>query len=279
MSYEFSNEEMTPEQRAAAEASRWEHPAALLETDSDKLAHDFAYDVYNAPDKRVKRMHGYDYDPELSKDNIAVYYNPELNKLFIAHRGSSSLYDWVVSDGQIATGTEGISSTDRFNTATRQIREAYEKYNALHNGVTVDMSGHSLGASAGQYAMSQLGQEPWMNSMTGFNGGASLASTTRAFLSKTQQERDVLERKMVNIRQTNDVVSGSRPPFGKMKTYQSTNNPSTAHSLDSFNLEGVRVHGRVEEVKRAARNAPQRFGSQLTGHQLKQIAASRVKQT
>ena len=269
---------MSPEERAAFER-QYTYQSDLLEDEADKIAYDFAYDVYEPSNKRQRVMHGYTYDPERSTHNFGVWYNPDLNRVHIAHRGSvSALYDWLGSDVQIATGTEGALSKDRFNTALQRVRDVHEHYNALKDGVVIDQSGHSLGSGVSQYIMGQIGTEPWMGKTIGFNGGASPASTARLFLSKTPEERAILEQKMTNVRQVNDLVSASRAPFGKNKTYYSTANPGTAHSMDSFNLSGTRVTGGgVELVKSGAKNPQARLFTQLSGAQLRQIAASRNK--
>jgi hypothetical protein len=269
---------MEPAERNA----HYKYDSRLLEDPNDREAFDFAYDVYHHPDvdgvQRAKTLHGYTYDEANSTKNFGVWYNPETNRLHISHRGSvETLADWLGSDVQILTGTEGALKSDRFNTALQRLRRVHAEYEALHHGVVVDQSGHSLGAGVGQYIMGKDGTLEWMGHAYGFNGGASPAPTPRLFLSKSPEERAILEQKMTNIRQTLDAVSGSRAPFGKMKTYHSTSNPALAHSMDSFALEGTRVEGSVEALKAAAKNPQTRLFATLTGSQLRQIARSKGK--
>jgi hypothetical protein len=268
---------MTPEERVAHRRT-YAHQSALLEDEADKIAFDFAYDVYAKPDARRKNLHGYVYNPTLSGDNIGVWYNPELKRVHVAHRGSVDLFaDWLGADVQILLGGEGVFSRDRFNRSLRKVREAHAYYAQQYGDVTVDQSGHSLGAGVGQYVMGKDGTQSWMGTTTTFNGGVSPASTARLFLSKSAEERAILNKKMVNIRQTNDPVSGARAPFGQTKNYYSTMRIGMAHSMDSFNLRGVRVTGSVETLKEAAKNPAARLFTQLSGAQLRRIAKRKNK--
>ena len=270
---------MEPAERNA----QYKYNSSLLEDANDREAFDFAWDVYHDPEvdgqQRAAMLHGYRYDAANSTKNFGVWYNPETNRLHIAHRGSVDTFaDWLGSDMQILSGTEGALSADRFNTSLQRLRRIHDEYEALHNGVVIDQSGHSLGAGVSQYIMGKVGTQDWMGRTTGFNGGASPASTARLFLSKSPEERAILERKMTNIRQVIDGVSAARAPFGKMKTYHSTSNPALAHSMESFGLEGTRVEGSVEALKAAAKNQETRLFATLTGAQLRQIARSKGKQ-
>ncbi len=47
----------------------------------------------------------YEYDTELSNIDTAVWHDKANKKTHVSNRGSTSAYDWGVSDMQIATGT------------------------------------------------------------------------------------------------------------------------------------------------------------------------------
>ena len=73
--------------------------------DNDKLAYDFSQQSYKKPGNRTN-VGDYEYDPSLSNADTAVWHNKTAKKTHVSNRGSTTAYDWLVSDAQIALGTE-----------------------------------------------------------------------------------------------------------------------------------------------------------------------------
>ena len=119
--------------------------------DNDKLAYDFSQQSYKTPDKRTN-VGDYEYDASLSNADTAVWHNKTAKKTHVSNRGSTTAYDWLVSDAQIATGTEDRGS--RFKRAVDTTKRAHEKY-----GYNVSTSGHSLGGKTSAYTTEMLGNE------------------------------------------------------------------------------------------------------------------------
>ena len=71
----------------------------------DKLAYNFSQQSYKKANERTN-IGDYEYDPSLSNVDTAVWHNKKNKKTHVSNRGSTSAYDWLVSDEQIATGTE-----------------------------------------------------------------------------------------------------------------------------------------------------------------------------
>ena len=132
----------------------------------DQLAYEMSQQSYVAPDKRKKYIQNYVYDPELSNTDTAVYHNHATKKTHVSNRGSTSAYDWGVSDVQIALGAEKYGS--RFKRVVEQTEKAHEKH-----GYNVSTSGHSLGGRASSYTTEKLGDRDWYEGGTGLNPGVS----------------------------------------------------------------------------------------------------------
>ena len=104
----------------------------------DRLAFQFSQQSYKKANERGN-VGDYEYDPSLSNVDTAVWHSKKDKKTHVSIRGSTSAYDWLVSDAQIATGTEDRGS--RFKRAVETTKQAHDKY-----GYNVSTSGHSLGA-------------------------------------------------------------------------------------------------------------------------------------
>ena len=230
--------------------------AAILDVE-DKDPFHISAEAYIKPDDRMKQMGDWVYDRALSDTETAVYVNKVDKHVMVANRGSKTAYDWLVSDAQIATGTEGRlpSGFDRFNKAVDDMQRVADVY--AKQGYTIDSTGHSLGGGASIYVTKKLGNQPWFGHTWTFNGAATPLSNAAYFLDGAGE---TLGSKVTNIRQITDAVSFSRQPFGTMKTYAGTFNPVEAHSMGSFGagekvtapLEWLQEHPKVADELIAA---------------------------
>ena len=118
-------------------------------SETDRLQWQFANESYE-PELERRDIGQYVYDKELSDKETAVWHNHTDKRTHVANRGSTTAYDWAVSDLQIGLGIEGMGS--RFKKAERETKEAHDKY-----GYTTDVSGHSLGGSITTHLTQRLG--------------------------------------------------------------------------------------------------------------------------
>ena len=170
---------------------------------NDKLAFQFSKQSYKKANERGN-VGDYEYDPSLSNTDTAVWHNKKDRKTHVSNRGSTSAYDWLVSDAQIATGTEDRGS--RFRRAVETTKQAHDKY-----GYNVSTSGHSLGGKTSAYTTEKLGNEQWYESGTSFNQGNSSFGRD-AIWSKQRREcrgknPPAYCSKQTNIKERGDYVS------------------------------------------------------------------------
>ena len=185
---------------------------------TDKEAYLFSKQAYKKADER-ENVGDYVYDRDLSNVDTAVYHNANTNQTHVSNRGSTSAYDWGVSDTQIALGLEGYGS--RFNRAVDTTKQAHDKY-----GGKVRTSGHSLGGQVSNYTAQQLADNEWYEGSTGLNAGVSTLGKGNYFSS------------------TRSACRGKNPPAYCSKTtnlYESgdpVSNRNTACDLMTFGLGG-----------------------------------------
>ena len=171
---------------------------------NDKLAFQFSKQSYKKANERGN-VGDYEYDPSLSNTDTAVWHNKKDRKTHVSNRGSTSAYDWLVSDAQIATGMEDRGA--RFQKAVKRTQQAHDKH-----GYDVSTSGHSLGGKASAYVTEKLGDQDWYEHGTGFNQGNSslgrdglLSKQRRACRRKTGRPKYC--DKQTNVKEKGDYVS------------------------------------------------------------------------
>ena len=148
----------------------------------DKIYLTLSEEAYKAKDKRAPQVDEYLYDPALSTDRTAVYFNPSTtspqgNRLIIAHRGTQANLSDVKQDVQLAVQLRPSGRLDR---AMLTVQEALAKY----PGYTLSQTGHSLGG----YVASKLARElPLENSkVVAFNVGSSPADLVEGVKNKAK---------------------------------------------------------------------------------------------
>lgn len=160
-------------------ASRIENKGDSSLDKEDRDAYNFSQQAYQSSDKRTN-IGSWQYDKALSNHNTAVWHDRDKKRTHVSNRGSTSAYDWLVSDAQIATGMEGRGA--RFNKAIDITKKAHEKH-----GYSVSTSGHSLGGQLSAYTTEKLGDQSWYLGGTGFNPGNSSVGRASMF-SKQRRE-------------------------------------------------------------------------------------------
>ena len=90
---------------------------------------------------------GYNYDPQLSNSNTAIYYNNE--NVIIGFRGTVNIDD-LITDVSVIKGTADNARFQQAIEIYKKVRGKYEKQNIL-------ATGHSLGGSLALYLNSLYG--------------------------------------------------------------------------------------------------------------------------
>ena len=229
--------------------------------DEDRDAYQFSQQSYKKAGER-ENVGDFEYDPTLSDVNTAVWHDHKNKKTHVSNRGSTSAYDWLVSDAQIATGMEDHGS--RFQKAVSVTNKAHDKY-----GYQVKTSGHSLGAQASSYVTEKLGDQDWYEGGTGFNKGTSSVGRDGYFSKQRRACRRKKNRpaycdKQTNIKEKGDYVSqrnigcsimtfglGGKlctkgDAFGKTKTYDHRKNRRWTNALSESLFPSIKVFGNAK---------------------------------
>jgi hypothetical protein len=120
---------------------------------------------------------GYNYDSMLSNHNQQVYYNPNENKLLYNVAGTHNLKD-VGTDLYLGLGK--LKDTNRYKEAKKTLG------NAKNNAQTV-ISGHSLGASIGNY-IGDKNDKKYL-----YNAGYTIGQKTRSNKGNTTNLRTLTD--------------------------------------------------------------------------------------
>ena len=153
----------------------------------------------------------YNYVPELSDSEIAVYYETDGRKIFVGNRGSSTLEDWVDTDITLAFGKLKDGSARWTRTLQKILNIA--TYNFKNDNNLLIFTGDSLGGSlAYEQAVyvHQNNSQFYMDSYAiTFNAGQGLPSSSQffAFLKTNLFNDDWYETHLLNFTVTGDVLS------------------------------------------------------------------------
>ncbi len=100
---------------------------------------DIAQEAYDPVNQRDQEIDGYDYKPELSTEDVAVYEDPETKKAIVGFRGTSKGKD-LRPDVGIALNR--FKSTNRYKSDKEELDKLIERYGKDN----IRLTGHSLGA-------------------------------------------------------------------------------------------------------------------------------------
>lgn len=224
----------------------------------------FSSESYIKPDDRGD-VGQYEYDRALSDDNTAVWHNHTARLTHVSHRGSTTAYDWGVSDAQVGLGLESHGA--RFKKSVKKTNDAHEQH-----GYDVTSSGHSLGGSVTSHVTEQLGNNAWYRGGTTFNSGVSQLGQG----SSLSSHRRVCNRtdapaycsKITHLKERGDLVSNrniacdtatfgmapefctKRDPFGNTRVYDHTGPKPRHHRYipGSFIYDRTNTHSLLNFV-------------------------------
>ena len=171
----------------------------------ETLNWNFANQSYKGVDER-SNIGEWEYDGDSSNIDTGIWHNHKTRQSHVSNRGSTSAYDWGVSDSQIALGLEDHG--DRFKNAVNAANKAHYKH-----GYKVSTSGHSLGGNISNYQTERLGDNDWYESGVGFNSGVSSVGKDgyfgkrRVVCRKSNSSRPSHCDKALNVKEQGDLVS------------------------------------------------------------------------
>lgn len=153
--------------------------------------------------------YGWKLDPELSRMDTKVFYDPQTKQAQILHRGSKRIVeDWVKTNIPLALGRK---DTERFKYAKDITQRAKEKYGDVYGW------GHSLGGG--------LALETSKNA-TAVNPAISPVDIGKTFM----ESQSIVKKSLDPVSVLSNLTFG-----GKRETQQSkTLNPLYEHSVESF---------------------------------------------
>lgn len=104
----------------------------------DRIYRDATSQTYKQKD-RQDRLGQFQYEPQYSDSELAVYNKPESHEIIIAIRGSVTAEDWAVSDVKLAMGK--LKETARYKRNLREVERIIQQ----NPNSQVVLTGHSLG--------------------------------------------------------------------------------------------------------------------------------------
>jgi len=201
-------------------------PTSLFQKlDEDgKLSAIFSKQSYLNTGERLKNYEGYNYDTDLSGKKTAIYYNPQLKRTFISHRGTKidDIED-LESDKEILLGRFNMDS-DRMKLAIDKTNKVISKY-----GNNITHSAHSLGGRVSN----NLAKEFNHKAIT-FNLGSGFGDINPNDECLKDNPPSYCNN-IINYRTKNDLLSKLNENNPNTITYDNNNTSLlTAHSLENF---------------------------------------------
>ena len=159
----------------------------------------------------LNKEYGWQLDPELSRMDTKVFFDPQTNQAQILHRGSKRVVDdWLKTNLPLAFGSK---DTERFKYAKDISQKAQEKYGNVHQW------GHSLG---GGLALANESK----NGVTAVNPAIALPDIGKRYMESTE----IVKKSLDPVSILSDLTFG-----GKRTTQASQSiNPIAEHSYEAF---------------------------------------------
>lgn len=183
------------------------------------LAAEISSETYNSPNQRKQKIGNYEYYPELSDAENAVYVGS--STVFVGARGSSTAKDWLVSDVAIAGGTEASSAR------TKSYIEKIKKVKSAFPSKQILLTGHSLGGNLAKEGSKQLGYKSYT-----FNQGCGSGCIMDNEVCG-KNPRPSWCSKIVNHKISGDVIS-RLAEMGRTHVYNKKPGTALSHSMKNF---------------------------------------------
>lgn len=189
--------------------------------DRGKLSRDVAQQSYK---KDRTNIGSYEYLPNYSNDNTAVYKDSKTKNIKIGMRGSTTKGDWV-RNTLIGVGAEGYDKDFKADS------KLYDKLKNDFSDSKISTSGHSRGGKRARNLSFKKNIEG-----SSFNEASSPYSITQAYQNNYCKTSSCAS--FVSHRTKNDVVSGAnKDVYGKKNNYDSVKGNEDkigSHSMINF---------------------------------------------
>jgi hypothetical protein len=213
-----------------------------------------SYDV-----ERPTFIYQYDYIPELSDEELAVYAESDGRNIVVGNRGSTTLEDWVDTDITLAFGKLADSS-ERWSRTLQKIKKIAD-YNFNNNNDSFIFTGDSLGGSlAYEQAVYVYQNRPQFNSFDSyaitFNAGQGLPSSSQffAFLKENLFKDEWYKTHLLNFTVTGDIISNLGRAIGAgtqiSVPWSVSGQPHNLENFVKFNVDSYKDFVDTEQAPR-----------------------------
>jgi len=218
--------------------------------------------------ERPAFIYQYDYIPELSDEELAVYAESDGRNIVVGNRGSTTLTDWVDTDITLAFGKLADSS-ERWSRTLQKIK-SISNYNFNNNNDLFIFTGDSLGGSlAYEQAVYVYQNRPQFNEFDSyaitFNAGQGLPSSSQffAFLKENLFKDEWYQTHLLNFTVTGDIISNLGRAIGAgtqiSVPWSVEGQPHNLENFVKFNVDSYKDFVNTEQAPRVK--------SQQTGNQ------------
>ena len=219
--------------------------------------------------ERPEFIYQYNYVPELSDEEIAVYYETDGRNIVVGNRGSTTLEDWVDTDITVAFGKLKDGSARWSRTLQKIIN--ISNYNFDNNNDLFIFTGDSLGGSlAYEQAVYVYQNKEQFNNFDSyaitFNAGQGLPSSSQffAFLKTNLFNDEWYQTHLLNFTVTGDIISNLGRAIGAgtqiSVPWSVGNQPHNLQNFVKFNVDSYKDFVKAEQEPRVVRE--QRTGNQ-----------------
>lgn len=219
--------------------------------------------------ERPAFIYQYDYIPELSDAEIAVYAESDGRNIVVGNRGSTTLEDWVDTDITVAFGKLKDGSARWSRTLQKIIN--ISNYNFDNNNDLFIFTGDSLGGSlAYEQAVYVYQNKQEFNNFDSyaitFNAGQGLPSSSQffAFLKTNLFNDEWYQTHLLNFTVTGDIISNLGRAIGAgtqiSVPWSVGNQPHNLQNFVKFNVDSYKDFVNSEQAPRVIRE--QRTGNQ-----------------
>jgi len=218
--------------------------------------------------ERPAFIYQYDYIPELSDEELAVYAESDGRNIVVGNRGSTTITDWVDTDITLAFGKLADSS-ERWSRTLQKIKKI-SNYNFNNNNDLFIFTGDSLGGSLSyEQAVYVYQNRQEFNNFDSyaitFNAGQGLPSSSQffAFLKENLFKDEWYQTHLLNFTVTGDIISNLGRAIGAGTQISVPWSVSgQPHNLQNFVKFNVDSYKNFVDTEQAPRVKSQRTGNQ-----------------
>ena len=204
---------MTPQQKEMINRVQANTDKRLADYNLTRVASYMVYSTFNKRAPLRGSIGDFEYLPKLSTDEVAVWVNNNSKEIMIAFRGSSTDYDWKVTDIALATGF--LKTTERYKNNLELANKAHNSY----RGFSIIFTGQSLGGALAHYIYEDFKRRNIKSRLIMFNRGSSAVDPLIKLVGDIDKNKihysfhgDVYSRAFLRDKSTKHYVSESPDP-------------------------------------------------------------------